>query len=142
MAMVETYSDAELKEALLKTNGQPVKAAELLGVTYHSVYGRIRKNPELYEFQKSVRQKTFQDISNFQVAAVLGGIMKTPDFDDKGNIKKDGDGKIIYTEAVVGVNARLEYGSRLMNLFKGDDGIKDQLEITKGEVTGFALSEE
>ena len=83
----EKYTDAELKEALIRTNGQPTKAAEALGVTYQSVYGRIRSNPELLEVQKSARQKTFQDLSNFQVGAVLAGIVKSPELDEDGNVK-------------------------------------------------------
>ena len=48
MGMVDTYSDEQLEEALIKTNGQPSKAAELLSVSYQSVYKRIRRNPELF----------------------------------------------------------------------------------------------
>lgn len=129
MANVDTYTDEELKDALIQTSGQPTKAAEALGVTYISVYGRIRKNPELLEIQKSARQKTFQDISNFQVAAVLAGIVKSPEFDDEGTIKRDENGKVVYMDAVVGVNARMEYASRLMTLFKSDEGIKDETDV-------------
>ncbi|WP_223559609.1 hypothetical protein [Chryseobacterium lathyri] len=129
MANVDTYTDEELKDALIKTSGQPTKAADMLGVTYISVYGRIRKNPELLDIQKSARQKTFQDISNFQVAAVLAGIVKSPEFDDEGSIKKDENGKVVYMDAVVGVNARMEYASRLMTLFKSDEGIKDETDV-------------
>lgn len=125
----EKYTDAELKEALIKTNGQPTKAAEALGVTYQSVYGRIRSNPELLEVQKSARQKTFQDLSNFQVGAVLAGIVKSPEFDEDGNVKRDEEGKIIYTDSGVGVNARMEYASRLMTLFKSDEGIKEETDV-------------
>lgn len=129
MSMVDTYSDEQLEEALLKTNGQPSKAADLLGVSYHSVYKRIRRNPDLLDFQKSTRQKTFQDISNFQVAAVLAGIVKSPEFDDEGSIKRDENGKVVYMDAVVGVNARMEYASRLMTLFKSDEGIKEETDV-------------
>ena len=125
----EKYTDAELKEALIRTNGQPTKAAEALGVTYQSVYGRIRSNPELLEVQKSARQKTFQDLSNFQVGAVLAGIVKSPEFDEDGNVKRDEEGKIVYTDAAVGVNARMEYASRLMTLFKSDEGIKEETDV-------------
>ena len=125
----EKYTDAELKEALIRTNGQPTKAAEALGVTYQSVYGRIRSNPELLEVQKSARQKTFQDLSNFQVGAVLAGIVKSPEFDEDGNVKRDEDGKIVYTDSAVGVNARMEYASRLMTLFKSDEGIKEETDV-------------
>ena len=125
----EKYTDAELKEALIRTNGQPTKAAEALGVTYQSVYGRIRSNPELLEVQKSARQKTFQDLSNFQVGAVLAGIVKSPELDEDGNVKRDKDGKIIYKDSAVGVNARMEYASRLMTLFKSDEGIKEETDV-------------
>ena len=125
----EKYTDAELKEALIRTNGQPTKAAEALGVTYQSVYGRIRSNPELLDVQKSARQKTFQDLSNFQVGAVLAGIVKSPEFDEDGNVKRDENGKIVYTDSAVGVNARMEYASRLMTLFKSDEGIKEESDI-------------
>ena len=126
----EKYTDAELREALIRSNGQPTKAAEALNVTYQSVYARIRKNPELLEVQKSARQKTFQDLSNFQITAVLAGVMKSPEFDDDGNVKKDESGKIQYYDAVVGVQARMEHASRLMNMFKSDEGIMDKVEIT------------
>lgn len=139
MANVDSYTDDQLKEALIKSNGQPTVAAKILDVTYISVYGRIRRNPELLDIQKSARQKTFQDLHNFQIRAVLGGTMKTPEFDEEGSIKKDEDGKVVYYDAVVGVNTRMEYASRLMTLFKSDEGIKDEsvvevknaLDITK-----------
>lgn len=143
MANVDTYTDEELKEALIKTAGQPTKAAEVLGVTYISVYGRIRKNPELLEIQKSARQKTFQDISNFQVAAVLAGIIKTPELYEDGSVRRDPDGKVEYREAVVGINARLEYASRLMTLFKSDEGIKDETDINiKSAIDTSKLSDD
>ncbi|HAY3504293.1 TPA: hypothetical protein JRX02_002919 [Elizabethkingia anophelis] len=126
MANVDSYTDDQLKEALIKSNGQPTVAAKILDVTYISVYGRIRRNPELLDIQKSARQKTFQDLHNFQIGAVLGGTMKTPEFDEEGSIKKDEDGKVVYYDAVVGVNTRMEYASRLMTLFKSDEGIKDE----------------
>lgn len=89
----EKYTDAELKEALIKSNGQPTVAAKMLGVSYISVYGRIRKNKDLLEVQKSARQKTFQDLHNFQIGAVLAGTMKSPEFEEDGSIKKDSEGK-------------------------------------------------
>jgi|GEM_PF-2621394 len=143
MANVDSYTDEQLKEALIKTNGQPTKAAEILGVTYISVYGRIRRNPDLLDIQKSARQKTFQDLSNFQVTAVLAGIMKTPEFDDEGEIKRTSDGKVVYTEAAIGVQARMEYASRLMTLFKSDEGIKNEMLLeTKQTVDYSKLSDD
>lgn len=129
MTNVEKYSDEELKEALIKSNGQPTVAAKMLDVSYISVYGRIRKNPELLDVQKSARQKTFQDLHNFQIGAVLAGTMKSPEFDEDGNIKVDDNGKVVYYDAAVGVNTRMEYASRLMTLFKSDEGIKEESDI-------------
>ncbi|MDQ8748379.1 hypothetical protein [Elizabethkingia miricola] len=139
MANVDSYTDEQLKEALIKTNGQPTKAAEMLKVTYISVYGRIRRNPDLLDVQKSARQKIFQDLNNFTISAVLAGVMKSPKRDDEGEIMRNADGSIIYEDAVVGVGSRMEYASRLMNLFKSDEGIKDEsvvevkntLDVTK-----------
>lgn len=138
---VEIYSDEELKEALIKHNGQPTKAATELKVSYISVYGRIRKNPELIEVQKSSRQKTFQDLSNFQVSAVLGGIMKVPAFDEEGAPQKDDAGNQIYKDASVGVAQRLEYSSRLMGLFKSDEGIKETVVVESGGIDLSGLSD-
>ena len=142
MANVDSYSDEELKEALIKSNGQPTVAAKMLDVTYISVYGRIRKNPELLDIQKSARQKTFQDLHNFQIGAVLAGTMKSPEFDEDGNIKVDDNGKVVYHDAAVGVNARMEYASRLMTLFKSDEGIKDEVDVNvKNTLDTSALSD-
>lgn len=139
----EKYTDAELKEALIKSNGQPTVAAKMLGVSYISVYGRIRKNKDLLEVQKSARQKTFQDLHNFQIGAVLAGTMKSPEFEEDGSIKKDSEGKIIYYDAAVGVNTRMEYASRLMTLFKSDEGIKDEIDMNlKSAIDTTKLSDD
>lgn len=124
-----TFSDEQIEELLIKHNGQPTKVAADLEVSYVQVWRRIRANPKLYEVQQSNRQKTFQDISNFQVAAVLAGIIKSPELDDEGDIKRDSEGRVVYTDAVVGVNARMEYASRLMTLFKSDEGIKEESDL-------------
>lgn len=138
----QKYSDEELKEALIKTNGQPTKAAEALGVTYISVYGRIRRNPELKDIQKSARQKTFQDLSNLQVSAVLAGIIKSPTLDDDGNIVRDDEGKIVYSDFVVSPTTRLEFASRLMGIFKSDEGIKDEVDVNlKSSFDASSLSD-
>ena len=74
----EKYTDEELKQALIKANGQPTKAAEILGVTYASVYGRIRKNPELEIVQKAYRARTFNDVSNLVSAIAIIGVIREP----------------------------------------------------------------
>lgn len=126
---MRTFSDDELREALIKTNGQPTKAADALGVTYTAVYLRVRQNPDMLEIQKAARQKTFHDLSNFQVAAVLAGIVKTPELDDDGDIVKGDDGKPKYREATVSTSLRMEHANRLMSMFKGADGIVDQVQV-------------
>ena len=55
--------------------------------------------------------------------------MKSPEFDEDGNIKVDDNGKVVYYDAAVGVNARMEYASRLMTLFKSDEGIKEETDV-------------
>lgn len=126
----EKYTDEELKQALIKTNGQPTKAAEMLGVDYSGVYRRIRKNPELLEVQKAYRARTFQDLANLTNAVALMGIIKEPLINSNGEVEKDENGKIIYIEKNVDYRTRLDMATRMMNMFKSEDGITDKLDIT------------
>lgn len=131
----EKYTDEELKQALIKANGQPTKASEILGVSYVSVYGRIRKNPELYEVQKAYRARAFQSVSNMTLTTFLTGVMKSPMVDLYGKIQKDENGKIIYTDTYVDTRTRLSLAPNLMQTFKSDEGITEQVEITtKGSI--------
>lgn len=139
MADQERYSDKQIEELLIKHNGQPTKVATELKVSYVQIWRRIRANPSLYEVQQSNRQKTFQDIANFTVSAVLGGVMKEPVFDVDGNIQRDDKDRIIYRDILVDERTRMEHASRLINVFKGDEGIKNQIELTGGEVSGVVL---
>lgn len=129
MGMVDTYSDEELKQALIEANGQPTKASEILGVSYVSVYGRIRKNPELYEVQKAYRARAFQSVSNMTLTTFLTGVMKSPMVDEEGRIQKDENGKIIYTDAYVDTRTRLSLAPNLMQTFKSDEGIKEEIIV-------------
>ena len=126
----EKYTNEELKKALIEANGQPTKAAEILGVTYVSVHGRIRKNPELLEVQKAYRARTFQDLANLTNAVALMGIIREPSIDKDGEIEKDENGKVIYIERNVDYRTRLDMASRMMNMLKSDDGITDKLDLT------------
>ncbi|GJQ07520.1 hypothetical protein [Capnocytophaga cynodegmi] len=138
----EKYTNEELKKALIEANGQPTKAAEILGVTYVSVYGRIRKNPELLEVQKAYRARTFQDLANLTNAVALMGIIREPSINKDGEIEKDENGKIIYIEKSVDYRTRLDMASRMMNMLKSDDGITDKLDITSNGNsinTGFKI---
>ena len=128
--MTDTYTDEELKQALIKSNGQPTKAAEILGVDYSGVYRRIRKNPELLEVQKAYRARTFQDLANLTNAVALMGIIREPSIDKDGEIEKDENGKVIYIERNVDYRTRLDMASRMMNMLKSDDGITDKLDLT------------
>ena len=46
-------------------------------------------------------------------------------------------------DAVVGVNTRMEYASRLMTLFKSDEGIKDEIDMNlKSAIDTTKLSDD
>lgn len=119
-----TYTDEELKNALIEANGQPTKAAEILGVSYVSVYGRIRKNPELLEVQKAYRARTFNSVSNVALTTFLTGIMTEPETDEEGNII---EGK--FKKIKVDHRTRLSLVPNLMATFKADEGIKEEIVV-------------
>lgn len=126
----EKYTDEELKEALIKSNGQPTKAAEILGVDYSGLYRRVRKNPELLEIQKAHRARTFNDLNNLTNAVALMGIIREPLVNANGEVEKDDKGKIIYIEKAVDYRTRLDMATRMMNMLKSEEGITEQVEIT------------
>lgn len=130
------YTDKDIKKALIKTYGQPTKAAEILNADYSHIYRRIRQNPELLEVQKAYRARTFQDLANLTNAVALMGIIKEPVIDtETGEVLKDEDGKIIYIEKAVDYRTRLDMATRMMNMLKSEDGITEQIEITqKGSI--------
>lgn len=125
----EKYTDEELKQALIQANGQPTKASEILGVDYSGVYRRIRKNPELLEVQKAYRARAFQSVSNMTLTTFLTGVMKAPMIDEEGRIQKDENGKIIYTDTYVDTRTRLSLAPNLMQTFKSDEGIKEEIIV-------------
>lgn len=138
----EKYTDEELEKALIEAGGQPTKAAELLEVSYVSVYGRIRKNPKLLEIQKTHRAKTFNDLNNMTNAVALAGIIREPLVNANGEIERDNKGKPIYIEKVVDYRTRLDMATRMMNMLKSEEGITDKMDITtNGETinTGFKI---
>lgn len=126
----EKYTDEELKEALIKSNGQPTKAAEILGVDYSGLYRRVRKNPELLEIQKAHRARTFNDLNNLTNAVALMGIIREPLVNANGEVEKDDKGKPIYIEKAVDYRTRLDMATRMMNMLKSEEGISDKLEVT------------
>ncbi|WP_454060146.1 helix-turn-helix domain-containing protein [Elizabethkingia ursingii] len=121
----EKYTDEELKRALIEANGQPTKAAELLGIDYSGLYRRIRKNPELFEVQNAYKAKTFNNVANVGLNALLTGIMNEPMEDKEGNII---EGKFVKRK--VDYRTRLSLIPNLMQTFKTADGIKEQIEVT------------
>lgn len=126
----EKYTDEELKQALIKANGQPTKAAEMLGVDYSGVYRRVRRNPELLEVQKSHRAKTFNDVANAMVFVAMAGIIKEPVIDENGNVVQGQ-----FREAPVDYKTRMTAMQTIMQTFKSDEGIKEELSITtKGSI--------
>lgn len=120
----EKYTDEELKQALIKANGQPTKAAEILGVTYTSVYGRIRKNPELEMVQKAYRARTFNDVSNLVSAIAIIGVIREPLTDEEGTVIPNQ-----FREVPVDYKTRMTAMQTVLSTFKTDDGIKEEVSV-------------
>ena len=120
----EKYTDEELKQALIKANGQPTKAAEILGVTYPSVYGRIRKNPELEIVQKAYRARTFNDVSNLVSAIAIIGVIREPLTDEEGTVIPNQ-----FREVPVDYKTRMTAMQTVLSTFKTDDGIKEEVSV-------------
>ena len=120
----EKYTDEELKQALIKANGQPTKAAEILGVTYPSVYGRIRKNPELEIVQKAYRARTFNDVSNLVSVIAIMGVIREPLTDEEGTVIPNQ-----FREVPVNYKTRMTAMQTVLSTFKTDDGIKEEVSV-------------
>lgn len=129
MARLEEYTDEDIERALIEANGQPTKAAEILDASYPHLYRRIRRNPELYEVQKAYRAKVFQNVSNLSVKILLTGLIDEPETDDEGNVVPNS-----FVKKKVDYRTRISMIPNVMNTFKGDDGIKDELEVSNGNI--------
>ena len=120
----EKYTDEELKQALIKANGQPTKAAEILGVTYPSVYGRIRKNPELEIVQKAYRARTFNDVSNLVSVIAIMGVIREPLTDEEGTVIPNQ-----FREVPVDYKTQMTAMQTVLSTFKTDEGIKEEVSV-------------
>lgn len=120
----EKYTDEELKKALIKANGQPTKAAEMLGVDYSGVYRRIRKNPELEMVQKAYRARTFNDVSNLVSVIAIMGVIREPLTDEDGTVIPNQ-----FREVPVDYRTRMTAMQTVLSTFKTDDGIKDEVSV-------------
>nr|DAN70643.1 MAG TPA: Transcriptional regulator FleQ factor, AAA+, ATPase, c-di-GMP [Caudoviricetes sp.] len=120
----EKYTDEELKQALIKANGQPTKAAEMLGVDYSGVYRRIRKNPELEIVQKAYRARTFNDVSNLVSVIAIMGVIREPLTDEDGTVIPNK-----FREVPVDYKTRMTAMQTVLSTFKTDDGIKDEVAV-------------
>ena len=120
----EKYTDEELKQALIKANGQPTKAAEMLGVDYSGVYRRIRKNPELEIVQKAYRARTFNDVSNLVSVIAIMGVIREPLTDEEGTVIPNQ-----FREVPVDYRTRMTAMQTVLSTFKTDDGIKDEVAV-------------
>ena len=120
----EKYTDEELKQALIKANGQPTKAAEMLGVDYSGVYRRIRKNPELEIVQKAYRARTFNDVSNLVSVIAIMGVIREPLTDEDGTVIPNK-----FREVPVDYKTRITAMQTVLSTFKTDDGIKDEVSV-------------
>ena len=139
---LKKVTDEEIAEALRLCQGQPTKAAEMLEVDYVTIWMRCKKNPELEEVKIAYRAKTFQAVTNLTAVAVIAGVMKEPVTDDEGVVIRDENNQIVYREVKVPTSLRLNHGNLLANMYKGDDGIKDQLELSsENDIDLSALDE-
>ena len=120
----EKYTDEELKQALIKANGQPTKAAEMLGVDYSGVYRRIRKNPELEIVQKAYRARTFNDVSNLVSVIAIMGVIREPLTDEEGTVIPNK-----FREVPVDYRTRMTAMQTVLSTFKTDDGIKEEVSV-------------
>lgn len=120
----EKYTDEELKKALIKANGQPTKAAEMLGVDYSGVYRRIRKNPELEMVQKAYRARTFNDVSNLVSVIAIMGVIREPLTDEEGTVIPNQ-----FREVPVDYRTRMTAMQTVLSTFKTDDGIKEEVSV-------------
>lgn len=120
----EKYTDEELKKALIKANGQPTKAAEMLGVDYSGVYRRIRKNPELEMVQKAYRARTFNDVSNLVSVIAIMGVIREPLTDEEGTVIPNQ-----FREVPVDYRTRMTAMQTVLSTFKTDDGIRDEVAV-------------
>jgi len=120
----EKYTDEELKKALIKANGQPTKAAEMLGVDYSGVYRRIRKNPELEMVQKAYRARTFNDVSNLVSVIAIMGVIREPLTDEDGTVIPNQ-----FREVPVDYRTRMTAMQTVLSTFKTDDGIHDEVSV-------------
>jgi len=120
----EKYTDEELKQALIKANGQPTKAAEMLGVDYSGVYRRIRKNPELEIVQKAYRARTFNDVSNLVSVIAIMGVIREPLTDEDGTVIPNK-----FREVPVDYKTRMTAMQTVLSTFKTDDGIKEEVSV-------------
>lgn len=120
----EKYTDEELKQALIKSNGQPTKAAEMLGVDYSGVYRRIRKNPELEMVQKAYRARTFNDVSNLVSVIAIMGVIREPLTDEDGTVIPNQ-----FREVPVDYRTRMTAMQTVLSTFKTDDGIREEVAV-------------
>lgn len=113
----------DIRTALEATNGQPVAAAKRLNVDYSSLWRRIRSEPELMEIQKAARSRAFQELENITTFAARTGYMQKTIL--------DADGKLTNQIELVPIDerTRVDLAFRLMNLFKADAGIVDEVSI-------------
>ena len=120
----EKYTDEELKQALIKANGQPTKAAEMLGVDYSGVYRRIRKNPELEMVQKAYRARTFNDVSNLVSVIAIMGVIREPLTDEDGTVIPNQ-----FRDVPVDYRPRMTAMQTVLSTFKTDDGIREEVAV-------------
>lgn len=122
-------TDEEVKAALIASNGRISEAAKALSLNRSHLHTRIKKSVELSEIRANARAMLFSDMSDLVENAVKTGYMTRAELDEEG---KPTGGKII---TAIPETVRLDAAFKLMQMFKGDDGIVDKVEVdVKGTV--------
>lgn len=120
----QKVTDEEIQNALIVCNGQPVKASEMLNITYPALYLRIRKNPTLKATQTAYRARTHNDMTNLAMRIAVFGLIKEPKVDDDGNVI-DGE----FRDRKVDYGTRTNVILKLADMYKGEDGVIDNINI-------------
>lgn len=129
------FTDKELEEALIESNGRPTKAATMLGVSYAAVHLRIRSNPKLKAVQIAYKSRTHTDMVDMAMRIAVFGLIREPKTDEDGNVF---DGEF--------VDRKVDYGTRtnvilkLADMYKGEDGTIDTINLVS-DGSGVNVSE-
>lgn len=124
MGTFTKVSKKEIKKALEDAGGMPTKAAQLLNVTYLTIYRQMLKYPELQEARNSARAKLHEDSESLILFAIKTGFIQRAKIGDNGKPTAE----IEYVE--VDQRTRLDKAVQLMSMYNASVGLKNNIDIT------------